>query len=428
MKIGIIIAREYLTRVKKRSFLIITFLAPLFFAAMIFLPVILMNNSDKFDQKRTFAVCDSLGIFEGKFENTEYNTFVYDKDLNRAKEKLTEGIYDGVLYIPVTKNVYATLYSKKQIPMTVTSHIRTTLRNVVEHQILLDNGIDTQKMNEAKMAAAYVNLQSILIDDADGSEKSASTETSYILGIFLSIIIYFVIFLFGQQVMRGVIEEKSNRIIEVIVSSVKPFELMMGKIIGVALVGLTQFVLWVLLTLAISNVASSMLPAQEMVATGTVMSEQVTNMQPQTTTQSAISEIFAIISTIPVKDILICFLLFFLGGYFLYSAMFAAIGAAVDNETDTQQFATPISLMLVIPMLCSSLIANAPDSSIAVWMSMIPFTSPVAMMLRIPFGVPSWQIAVSVALLFATFVIFTWIASKIYRTGILMYGKKVSWK
>ena len=379
MKIGIIIAREYLTRVKKRSFLIITFLAPLFFAAMIFLPVILMNNSDKFDQKRTFAVCDSLGIFEGKFENTEYNTFVYDKDLNRAKEKLTEGIYDGVLYIPVTKNVYATLYSKKQIPMTVTSHIRTTLRNVVEHQILLDNGIDTQKMNEAKMAAAYVNLQSILIDDADGSEKSASTETSYILGIFLSIIIYFVIFLFGQQVMRGVIEEKSNRIIEVIVSSVKPFELMMGKIIGVALVGLTQFVLWVLLTLAISNVASSMLPAQEMVATGTVMSEQVTNMQPQTTTQSAISEIFAIISTIPVKDILICFLLFFLGGYFLYSAMFAAIGAAVDNETDTQQFATPISLMLVIPMLCSSLIANAPDSSIAVWMSMIPFTSPVAM-------------------------------------------------
>ena len=428
MKIGIFIAREYLTRVKKRSFLIITFLAPLFFAAMIFLPVILMNNSDKFDQKRTFAVCDSLGIFEGKFENTEYNTFVYDKDLNRAKEKLTEGIYDGVLYIPVTKNVYATLYSKKQIPMTVTSHIRTTLRNVVEHQILLDNGIDTQKMNEAKMAAAYVNLQSILIDDADGSEKSASTETSYILGIFLSIIIYFVIFLFGQQVMRGVIEEKSNRIIEVIVSSVKPFELMMGKIIGVALVGLTQFVLWVLLTLAISNVASSMLPAQEMVATGTVMSEQVTNMQPQTTTQSAISEIFAIISTIPVKDILICFLLFFLGGYFLYSAMFAAIGAAVDNETDTQQFATPISLMLVIPMLCSSLIANAPDSSIAVWMSMIPFTSPVAMMLRIPFGVPSWQIAVSVALLFATFVIFTWIASKIYRTGILMYGKKVSWK
>ena len=228
--------------------------------------------------------------------------------------------------------------------------------------------------------------------------------------------------------MRGVIEEKSNRIIEVIVSSVKPFELMMGKIIGVALVGLTQFVLWILLTLAISGIASSMLPAQEMVASGTVMSEQVTNLQPQTNTQTAISEVFAIIDKIPVTEILVCFLLFFIGGYFLYSAMFAAIGAAVDNETDTQQFATPISLMLVIPMICSSIIANAPDSSIAVWMSMIPFTSPVAMMLRIPFGVPLWQIVTSIALLFATFVIFTWIASKIYRTGILMYGKKVSWK
>lgn len=428
MKIGIIIKREYLTRVKKRSFLIITFLAPLFFAALIFLPVILMNNSDKFDQKRTFAVCDSIGFFEGKFENTEYNTFVYDNDFDNAKKLLTDDVYDGVLYIPATKDVHATLYSKKQIPMTVTTHIRTTLKNAVEHQILLDNGIDTQKMNEAKMAAAHVNLQSILIDEKDGSEKSTSSETSFILGIFLSIIIYFVIFLFGQQVMRGVIEEKSNRIIEVIVSSVKPFELMMGKTIGVALVGLTQFVLWILLTLAISGIASSMLPAQEMVASGTVMSEQVTNLQPQTNTQTAISEVFAIIDKIPVTEILVCFLLFFIGGYFLYSAMFAAIGAAVDNETDTQQFATPISLMLVIPMICSSIIANAPDSSIAVWMSMIPFTSPVAMMLRIPFGVPLWQIVTSIALLFATFVIFTWIASKIYRTGILMYGKKVSWK
>ncbi|MBO6057941.1 MAG: ABC transporter permease [Bacteroidales bacterium] len=428
MKIGIIIQREYLTRVKKRSFIIITFLAPLFFAALMFLPVILMESSEKFDEKRTIAVCDESKMFYGKLENTEVNTFLYiDNDIDEAKELVKNGDYDGVLYIPATTlsvPTNAEIYSMKQLPMSLTSHIRSSMKQVVEHQKLLASGIDPAIV---KASATSINVQQIKMSEKDGTEQKSFGEFEFILGIFLALIIYMVIFVFGGQVMRGVIEEKTNRIVEVIISSVKPFELMMGKIIGVALVGLTQFLLWAVLTLAISGIASSFLPTPEVFSAGTVMSEQITEMA-EAESSSALTEVFEVINSINFKDILWCFLLYFIGGYFLYSAMFAAVGSAVDNETDTQQFATPISLMLIIPMVCSSLIANAPDSSLALWMSMIPFTSPVGMMLRIPFGVPIWQIAVSVTILFATFILFTWFASKVYRTGILMYGKKVSWK
>lgn len=428
MKIGIIIQREYLTRVKKRSFIIITFLAPLFFAALMFLPVILMESSEKFDEKRTIAVCDESKMFYGKLENTEVNTFLYiDNDIDEAKELVKNGDYDGVLYIPATTlsvPTNAEIYSMKQLPMSLTSHIRSSMKQVVEHQKLLASGIDPAIV---KASATSINVQQIKMSEKDGTEQKSFGEFEFILGIFLALIIYMVIFVFGGQVMRGVIEEKTNRIVEVIISSVKPFELMMGKIIGVALVGLTQFLLWAVLTLAISGIASSFLPTPEVFSAGTVMSEQITEMA-EAESSSALTEVFEVINSINFKDILWCFLLYFIGGYFLYSAMFAAVGSAVDNETDTQQFATPISFMLIIPMVCSSLIANAPDSSLALWMSMIPFTSPVGMMLRIPFGVPIWQIAVSVTILFATFILFTWFASKVYRTGILMYGKKVSWK
>ena len=428
MKIGIIIQREYLTRVKKRSFIIITFLAPLFFAALMFLPVILMESSEKFDEKRTIAVCDESKMFYGKLENTEVNTFLYiDNDIDEAKELVKNGDYDGVLYIPATTlsvPTNAEIYSMKQLPMSLTSHIRSSMKQVVEHQKLLASGIDPAIV---KASATSINVQQIKMSEKDGTEQKSFGEFEFILGIFLALIIYMVIFVFGGQVMRGVIEEKTNRIVEVIISSVKPFELMMGKIIGVALVGLTQFMLWAVLTLAISGIASSFLPTPEVFSAGTVMSEQITEVA-EAESSSALTEVFEVINSINFKDILWCFLLYFIGGYFLYSAMFAAVGSAVDSETDTQQFATPISLMLIIPMICSSLIANAPDSSLALWMSMIPFTSPVGMMLRIPFGVPIWQIAVSVTILFATFILFTWFASKVYRTGILMYGKKVSWK
>ena len=427
MKIGIIIKREYLTRVKKRSFLILTFLAPLFFAALMFLPAILMENSEKFDEKKVIAVCDESTLFIGKFENTDFNTFVYeDHSIDVVKDLVKEGAYDGVLYIPGTEfNVptNAEIYSSKQLPMTLTSHIRSTMKQVVEHNKLMASGIDPSIV---KAASTTINVQSIRMND--DSEQKSFGELEFFLGMFLCMIIYFAIFLFAQQVMRGVIEEKTNRIIEVIVSSVKPFELMMGKIIGIALVGLTQFLLWVVLTLVITGVASTFLPTQEVFSTGTVMTEQIAEATSGSDSQGILTKVFDVINSINIKTILWCFLFYFIGGYFLYSAMFAAIGAAVDNETDTQQFATPITMLMIIPLLCSGIIANAPDSSIAMWLSMIPFTSPLAMMLRIPYGVPIWQLAVSLVLLFATFIVFTWLAGKIYRTGILMYGKKVSWK
>ncbi len=428
MKIGIIIEREYLTRVRKRSFILITFLAPLFFAALMFLPIILMRHQEKFDGKRVIAVCDETTLFYGKLGNTDINTFLYiDNDIDDAKSLVKEGLYDGVLYIPATSlsvPTSAEIYSMKQLPMSLTSHIRSQMKQVVEHQKLLASGIDPAIV---KASATSINLQSIKMSEKDGEQKSFG-EFELILGLFLASVIYVVIFIFGSQVMRGVIEEKTNRIVEVIISSVKPFELMMGKIIGVALVGLTQFLLWGVFTLAIYSVASAFLPTQDVFSAGTVMTEQIAEASATAEGSGMLQEVFEVIDSINFKDILWCFLFYFIGGYFLYSAMFAAVGAAVDNETDTQQFATPISLILVLPMVCSSIIANAPDSSIALWLSMIPFTAPVGMMLRIPFGVPIWQIAVSVTLLFATFILFTWLASKVYRTGILMYGKKVSWK
>ena len=429
MKIGIIIKREYLTRVKKRSFIILTFLAPLFFAALMFLPAILMMNSEKFDEKKIIAVCDESTLFIGKFENTDINTFIYiDNDISEAKNLVRAGAYDGVLYIPGTElnlPVNAEIYSMKQIPMTLSQYIKSTMKTVIEHKKLLASGIDPDIV---KAANTNINVQSVRMSEDENVEKKSFGEFEFALGMILALVIYFVIFIFGGQVMRGVIEEKTNRIIEVIVSSVKPFELMMGKIIGIALVGLTQFLLWGVLTLGIYGIASAFMPVQDVFSSGTMMNQPIAELAAQPATSDTMTEVFDVIHSINFKTILLCFLFYFIGGYFLYSAMFAAIGSAVDNETDTQQFATPISLLLIIPMVCSTIIANAPDSSISIWLSMIPFTSPVAMMLRIPFGVPIWQVVVSVAILFVTFVIFTWLAGKVYRTGILMYGKKVSWK
>ena len=429
MKIGIIIEREYLTRVKKRSFILITFLAPIFFAALMFLPGLLMLNSEKFDTKKTIAICDESTLFVGKFKDTDVNTFIYEeKDITDVKNLVREGVYDGVLYIPgtsLTLPVNAEIYSMNQISMTLTDYINTTMKTVIEHQKLLASGIDPAIV---KAANTTIHVQAIRMSEDENVEKKSFGEFEFLLGIALAMVIYFVIFIFGSQVMRGVIEEKTNRIIEVIISSVKPFELMMGKIIGIALVGLTQFLLWGVLTTGIYFAVASFLPTQEVFSTGTVMTEQIAEAAANTDTEQVLTKVFDVIHSINFKAILWCFLFYFIGGYFLYSAMFAAVGSAVDNETDTQQFVTPISMLLIIPMVCSTIIANAPDSSLSLWLSMIPFTSPVAMMLRIPFGVPIWQVVTSVALLFVTFIIFTWLAGKVYRTGILMYGKKVSWK
>lgn len=432
MKIGIIIQREYLTRVKKKSFLIITFLTPILFAALMFLPAILMVNSEKLEEKKTIAVCDESSFFKGKFEDTDSNSFTYpDQDIDELKTLVKAGVYDGVLYIPATQlNIpsSAELYSQNTLPITLTSHIKSTMKQTIEHQKLLASGIDPDIVKSA--TATVVTVQTVRMDEVNGEdvEKKSFGEFEMILGLILAMIIYFVVFLFGSQVMRGVIEEKTNRIIEVLICSVKPFELMMGKIIGIALVGLTQFVLWIVLSFGIYTAVTVATGTPDLLSNGTVMSEQITDVQQVTESNEMLNEVMDVIHSINFSTILWCFLFYFVGGYFLYAAMFAATGSACDNETDSQQFTLPISIPLILAIVCSTAIANAPNSSLSIWLSMIPFTSPVAMMLRIPYGVPYWQIGVSIAILVLTFIVFTWLAAKIYRTGILMYGKKVSWK
>lgn len=429
--LGIIIKREYLTRVKKRSFLLLTFLGPLFFATLMIAPSLLMLRSEKMESKKAIVVLDESGMFEGKIENTDANTFIYENEnanIDSLKKFVFDGIYDAFLYIPSTSlniPVNAKLYSDKQIPMTLSSHIEREMKQVVEHQKLLASGIDPDIVKASKTS---INVSTIRMDEESG-EKTSYAELEYIIGLVLALVIYFAIFLFSNQVLRGVIEEKTNRIIEIIISSVKPFELMMGKIVGIALVGLTQFLLWIVLTIGIYLVASGILIGPEVMSpSGTVMTEEISQITETTQGQDIMLEAVNMVQSINFGAILWSFLFYFVFGYLLYAAMFAAIGGMVDNETDSNQFSTVVSLPLMVAIVCSTAMVNNPDSSLGLWLSMIPFTSPISMMIRIPFGVPYWQVAVSLILLILTFILITWLAGKIYRTGILMYGKKPSFK
>ena len=428
---SVILKREYLSRVKKRSFLIITFLGPLFFAALMIAPSLMMMKSDSMEAKKTIAVLDETGWFDGKFENTDINTFLYtntDENIDTLKKLILEGVYDAALYIPATElNVptNAKLYSNKQIPMSLSSYIKSEMKQEVEHRKLLAHGIDPKIV---KSVNTSINISTIRMDEEEG-EKTSYAELESIIGLVLAIIVYFVIFLFSNQVLRGVIEEKSNRIIEVIISSVKPFELMMGKIIGIALVGLTQFLLWIVLTIGIYLVANGIILGPEIMSpSGTVMTEEISQIVDTTQGQDIMLEVVSMIESINFKAILITFLFYFVFGFLLYAALFAAVGGMVDNETDSNQFVTILSMPLIVAIVCSTAMINNPDSGLGIWLSMIPFTSPISMMIRIPFGVPYWQVMVSLLILVLTFVFITWIAAKIYRTGILMYGKKPNLK
>lgn len=430
-KLGIIIKREYLTRVKNKSFLIITFLGPIFFVALMIAPALLALNSDKMESKKAIAVLDETGWFDQKFDNTETNTFVYhdeNENIDSLKKLVFEDIYDAILYIPGTSlnvPVNAKLYSDKQISMTLSSYIENTMKKEVEHKKLLASGIDPDIV---KSANTNINVTNIRMD-SENKEETRYTELESIIGFVLAFVIYFSIFLFSSQVLRSVIVEKTNRIVEVIISSVKPFELMMGKIIGNALVGLTQFTAWIVLTLAIYFFASGIILGPELMSpTGTVMTEEISKLAETTEAQDIMLEAVNMIQTINFSAILWSFLFYFLFGFLLYAALFAAIGGMVDNETDSNQFITILTIPLILAIICSPAMMENPENGLTLWLSMIPFTSPIAMMIRIPFGVPYMQLGISIILLILTFVLMTWIAAKIYRTGILMYGKKPTWK
>jgi ABC-2 type transport system permease protein len=314
-------------------------------------------------------------------------------------------------------------------------HISNSIEREIETQKLKAENIDDLDQI-LKSIETTINLRSITFTE-EGQEKESHAEIAMGIGYIGGMLIYFFIFLFGGMVMRGVIEEKTNRIVEVIVSSVKPFELMMGKIIGVGLVGLTQFIIWVVLTVGlVFGVQKSFFPelsrtpTQQVIAQDVMSNQQVSELAIEEPGQEMelLGEIFSSLDTVNFGFILGMFLFYFLGGYLLYASFFAIIGSAVDNETDTQQFMFPVTVPLIVGIFVMINTIQNPEGSIAFWFSIIPLTSPIVMMVRIPFHPPAWEIAVSVVVLVLTFIGSVWMAGKIYRTGILMYGKKVSYK
>jgi ABC-2 type transport system permease protein len=432
-KIILVIQREYLTRVRKKSFLLMTILGPVLMGSIL----VAMLMIDKVDTEiKTIAIVDETHIFEGKFKDNERIHFIYrngkvDSIRNASKD---QGIF-GVLYIPATSNLSllekaVVLYSESQPGFEVISKIKFTLEKEINTSKYLEAGIDEKKLAQIK---TDVNIRTKDLED-----KETNTPLTTGLGFASGLLIYLFIFIYGAMVMRGVMEEKTSRIVEVIISSVKPFQLMMGKIVGVALVGLTQFMLWVVLTLLIySGVSAVMLHGKTdkekvetmmKVSPGAQGQVEFDQAMGQVTEGGKTDQLMDMLGSINFPLIIGMFIFYFLGGYLLYSALFAAIGSAVDSETDTQQFMFPVTIPLIVAYIAAINVIQNPQGNVAFWFSIIPLTSPIVMMVRIPFGVPLTHILLSMVLLIAGFIFTTWFAAKIYRTGILMYGKKVGYK
>jgi len=432
-KISLIIQREYLTRVKKKSFIIMTILGPILFASMIFFPAFLATREDT--ENKIIAVIDKTNITEGAIPENDFLKFKYinDADLDQIKSSFFESGYYAILFIP--ENILASgkvqLYSGQQTTMAVNEHISTALGTFFTNIKLRNENIPIDIIEKTKTRVRVDTIQW----SSSGEEKSGSAELAAVIGYISGFIMYFFIFMFGVQVMRGVIEEKTNRIVEVIISSVKPFELMMGKVVGVAMVGLTQFLIWIVLTLGIFFGVQGVVNARNAGGDANKLAQSLmesspginTNSIDLTQAQKMFQDVTEKLGTINFPLIIGAFIFFFLGGYLLYASLFAAVGAAVDNDTDTQQFMLPITIPIVLGLFVMMSAMQTPNSPLAVTFSLIPFTSMIVMMARIPYGVPVWQLGLSAALLILTFIFTIWLAGKIYRTGVLMYGKKVTY-
>ena len=399
-KIAIVIKREYMTRVRKKSFIILTLLMPVLFVGMIVGIVFLSTLSDK--KTKIIVVADETGEYFTVLKNTDQYVFIDSKgEFANFRNESDEPVYATLLITgDLLKNPEAiTLYSQKQLVSSVENTITSQL-----NPYLSDKKLDSYQIPNLKniIEESKVNLKIKTIKtDESGKETQTSAEFASTIGTIFTFLIYMFIFVYGAMVMQGVMEEKTNRIVEVIVSSVKPFDLMMGKLIGIGLVGMTQFGIWMAVFLSVS-------------LSGVFMSSSFGFFQ-------VINGLF---STINMIEICCYFVLFFVGGYLMYASLFAAIGAMVNSQEDTQQYMMPITILILFAIYAGIFSAQNPDGPLAFWTSMIPLTSPIVMMVRVPFGVPWWQMLISVALLATTVILIVMLAAKIYRVGILMYGKK----
>lgn len=443
-KISVIIKREYVTRVRKKSFIIMTILAPLLMAGIIIIPTVLMLGQDG-DYKKIAVIEEKSDLFKGVIKNTKDAEFIYleNTKFEDIRDSIYRKAYYGVLYIsPEIINIpnAIQLISEKQPPIGLLEHIERSLEKEIEKQKL--EAYNIGNLDEImRSVETNVSIQTKKIDES-GAVKETSTGIAMALAYIFGLLMYMLVFIFGSQVMRGVIEEKTSRVVEVIISSVKPIQLMMGKIIGIALVGLTQFLIWVFLTMAIVTVVKSVITDKSggseeisQVVPGNIMEGGQTiavNAKTQDISPELkeFSKLFDSALNQPWLLIIFSFIFYFITGYLLYASVFAAIGSAVDNETETQQFMLPVTVPIIIALMVAMGTMQNPESPLAFWCSMIPLTAPIVMMARIPFMSQGqyWEIAVSMLIMVVSFIAFVWMAAKIYRTGILMYGKKTSWK
>lgn len=432
-KINLIVRREFIIRVRKKSFIIATFLTPLFMAALVAVPMIMTTVKDT--RVKVIEVLDPTGIGMAVLEDQEHTRFLFTENgnLEEIRQSFESRNIHAVCVIEETEN------HVPEIKMYSTGQVDSDIQRYISRQV-------SSEVEKRKLASYNIpQLQEIIEDiktnipvksytwTEEGDEKETITEVYMAIAYLSSFLIYMFIFMYGSMVIRGVIEEKTNRIVEVIISSVKPVELMLGKIIGVALVALLQFLLWILLTVVI------LLVVMAIAGSGTIaeMGQAAPQMQGGfagaiasfDTGNGVLTGIASTLSQIQVGKFLLSFCLYFIGGYLMYASMFAAIGSVSDAETDTQQFQLPITIPLILGLFIMMHTFQHPDSALSVWASIIPFTSPMVMLARLPFGgVPLWQLLTSLALLFLTFLGTVHFSAKIYRVGILMYGKKITWK
>ncbi|MEY2969750.1 MAG: hypothetical protein RLZZ599_123 [Bacteroidota bacterium] len=423
----LIIQREFLSRVKKKTFLLVTVLGPLIFAAIMIVPAVLASMPE--DEKRIIVLDEATLLIpnEGREEYPLEYLDPRENDLESAKAFFANSDYDALLYIPtgeswdpdfIKNNIL--LFGKDDPSINMVQYLDGVLEKQLNEEKLLRNGVDPEVVAQS---ITQVNIKSYTLGDAKNEAVQSATPIKMALGYIAGMMIYFFIFFYAVQVMRGVIEEKTSRIVEVIISSVRPYQLMMGKILGIGSVGVVQFLIWVILSGGIYLIASAFfLPdllanQAELGATGAANVQDVEGLA-----------VFDMIRSINFPLILGGFLFYFFGGYFLFSAMFAALGSAIDQEADSQQFMLPVTLPMILALVTATNVIQEPNGPLAFWMSMIPFTSPITMMIRLPFGIPIWQVLLSGAILIGTFFAMVGLAGKIYRVGILMYGKKVTWK
>lgn len=430
-KLKLIIAREYMSMIGRKSFIVMTILMPVLMLLIIAIPIGIGYLNEAGSDAEKVAVIDETGRYAPAIADTDLFHFVPLRGDTvgdpRAFYDKANGDLAAIIVIPrdVDSTAQVTIYSENTVNVSLKGHLARALSDTITQAHIAALGVpNLQHMIDE--ASVDVDVKSVKWDE-DGSETESSTEIAMVIGMVLAMLTYMFVLMYGAMIMNGVIEEKTNRIVEVIVSSCKPFELMMGKIIGVGLVGLTQIAIWTVLMTIISIVAGSVMGVNLMsMSPGAMSPDAMAAMSEAESTD--VQAIFQALMSVNYGQIFACFVLYFIGGYLLYASLFAGFGSAVDQANDASQFTTPIILIMIVALYAGMACMENPNGPMAVWCSIIPFTSPIVMMVRLPYDVPFWQLALSIVLLYATAAAMIWIAARIYRTGILLYGKKTSFK